>query len=126
MSGTVEGLACWVTGLSSSARERSIAGALRGAEATWTGRRVVARLGCGQEPVSKAVGVTLWREAESGSDYDACERFCFSLLCAEGDRSGCGVLSEGPLMRMVMHWCWRRSSRASTSGLLSKSSYHAS
>jgi len=35
-----------------------------------------------------------------------------------------GVRNEGPSMRMVMQWCWSRSRRASTRGLLRNSSYH--
>jgi hypothetical protein len=37
-----------------------------------------------------------------------------------------GVRSEEPLMRMVMQWCWSRSSKASTRDLLPNSSYHCS
>jgi len=42
-----------------------------------------------------------------------------------GDGGNSGVRSDGPLMRMVMQWCWRRSSRASTRGFFWNSSYHS-
>ena len=39
--------------------------------------------------------------------------------------AGCGLRSEGPLMRMVIQWCCRRSSNASTSGFFWNKSYQA-
>ena len=47
------------------------------------------------------------------------------LLCG-GFEAGSGVRRDGPLMWMVMQWCCRRSSNASTSGLFSNSSYQDS